>query len=331
MTQKIFYWPSKSPALSIPLALFLGFFIGLYVDTAFLSTWILIFTILMIYPTMIGVKLQEAVNLKHGKVVGLSLLINFFMIPFLAWGLGVTFLSHDPMMIAGLAIAGLLPTSGMTISWTMLHKGNVPAAVKMTTLSLVIGSLIAPFYLLFMIGQYVAIDLAKTILTIVTIVFLPLVAGHFTFQYLLKKHGPEQFQKKIKPTLPAFSFWAMLVVVFSSISMKAQDLLQSPAVIVTILLTLALFYLLNFTLSTLIARFTLNRADGIALVYGTVMRNLSIALGLAITAFGPQAALVVTLAFILQVQAAAWYGKVADRFGFFEKTTAQSSAESSSK
>jgi len=43
------------------------------------------------------------------------------------------------------------------------------------------------------------------------------------------------------------------------------------------------------------------------------MRNLSLALGLAVTTFGPKAAIIVTLAFILQVQGAAWYGKTAGK------------------
>jgi predicted Na+-dependent transporter len=46
------------------------------------------------------------------------------------------------------------------------------------------------------------------------------------------------------------------------------------------------------------------------------MRNLSIALALAINAFGPQgagAALVVALSYVVQVQAAAWYVKYTDR------------------
>lgn len=45
------------------------------------------------------------------------------------------------------------------------------------------------------------------------------------------------------------------------------------------------------------------------------MRNLSIALAIAINAFGPQgssAALVVAMAYIIQVQSAAWYVKFAD-------------------
>ena len=63
------------------------------------------------------------------------------------------------------------------------------------------------------------------------------------------------------------------------------------------------------------ARALLPRADAIALVYGTVMRNLSIALALAMNAFGAaasDAALIITLAYIIQVQSAAWYVKLTD-------------------
>lgn len=46
------------------------------------------------------------------------------------------------------------------------------------------------------------------------------------------------------------------------------------------------------------------------------MRNLSIALAIAINAFGAQgadAALVIALSYIIQVQSAAWYVKFSDR------------------
>ena len=58
------------------------------------------------------------------------------------------------------------------------------------------------------------------------------------------------------------------------------------------------------------------RGDAIALVYGTVMRNLSIALAIAMGVFGARgadAALLIALAYIVQVQAAAWYVKLTDR------------------
>src|SRR5699024_12706622 len=52
---------------------------------------------------------------------------------------------------AGLALSALLPTSGMTISWTVLQKGNVGAAVKLTVFGLILGSLLTPWYLLAMV------------------------------------------------------------------------------------------------------------------------------------------------------------------------------------
>lgn len=52
-----------------------------------------------------------------------------------------------------------------------------------------------------------------------------------------------------------------------------------------------------------------------ALVYGSVMRNLSICLAIAMMTFGkqhPEVALVIALAFIIQVQSAAWYVRISD-------------------
>ncbi len=53
------------------------------------------------------------------------------------------------------------------------------------------------------------------------------------------------------------------------------------------------------------------------MVFGVVMRDLSIALAIAMTAFGKQGmtiALLISLAYIIQIQTAAWYVKFADFF-----------------
>jgi hypothetical protein len=98
--------------------------------------------------------------------------------------------------------------------------------------------------------------------------------------------------------------------------LKAQTIMAAPGVLVQILLPLAIIYGVNYALSTFLGRTLLPRGDAIAMVYGTVMRNLSIALAVAINAFGAQgsdAALVVALAYIIQVQSAAWYVKLTGR------------------
>lgn len=306
----IFYLPSKKLVWTIPVVLLIGFLTGLNVDTTFLKGYILFFTFLMIYPTMIGFRLKEAVDLSHMKVVFAASFLNFILIPMIAFAFGKLFLANSPQLFAGIIMISLFPTSGMTISWTMLSKGNVPAAIKVTAISLLLGSFLAPIYLYFMVGKLVEVNILQTFVTILQIVVLPMVLGNITYRLLRQRYTLEDFNKKIKPILPPMSVWAMLFIIFTSISMKAKAIAGQPELLINSVLLLIFFYLLNFTMSTLVGRKFFSKEDGYALVYGTVMRNLSIALGLAIASFGPDTALIITLAFVLQVQGAAWYGKL---------------------
>lgn len=314
--KKIYTFPQKYLLLSVPLTLILGFVIGTFVDTSFLKPTILIGTIIMIYATMVGFKFKELTNFKGSKVLIYSMIINFAVIPLVAFAIGKTFLSDHPIMFAGLALSALLPTSGMTISWTAIQKGNVPSAIKLTVFGLVLGSILTPWYLLLMVGKYVDVNIFETFRTIFLVVFLPMVLGHLTFKLLMKKYTMEQFQKKIKPNFGPLSIWGMLYVVFVSISMKADMILANLELIALALVVLIAFYGINYLISTFTAKQFFNREDGIALVNGTVLRNLSIAVGLAATAFGAEAALIVTLAFVVQQQSIAYYAKLGGKFWF---------------
>lgn len=316
--KKLFYLPSKNLVWTIPFVLIISFFAGLRFDTSFLKSYILIFTFLMIYPTMIGFKIKEAVDLSHMRVVIAASLLNFLIIPIFAFIFGRIFLSDSPEIFAGLMMVSLFPTSGMTISWTMLSKGNVAAAIKVTAISLLLGSFLAPAYLYFTVGTLVDFNVLETFITIIQIVVLPMILGNITYKFLLKKYSIEEFNKNIKPIFPTISIWAMIFIIFTSTSMKAKAIASNPELILYSVFLLILFYTFNFTVSTIVARSFFNRADGYALIYGTVMRNLSIALGLAIASFGPDTALIITLAFILQVQSAAWYGKISAKYGWLE-------------
>ena len=58
------------------------------------------------------------------------------------------------------------------------------------------------------------------------------------------------------------------------------------------------------------------RGDAIAMVFGVVMRDLSIALAIAMTAFGKQGltiALLIALAYVIQIQSAVWYVRFVEK------------------
>jgi ACR3 family arsenite efflux pump ArsB len=318
---------NKNLIFAIPAMMVLGVITGALFDQSIitgLKFLILPLTFLMVYPMMVTLNIQHLKNGLDLRLQSTTQLINFGLIPFVAFFLGKLFFPEQPYMALGLLLASLLPTSGMTISWTGFAKGNMGAAISMTVIGLSLGSVAAPFYVQSLLGAQVQMDIFKVIQQIAIIVFIPMLAGYLTRRALLKKYGKEQFKQHIAPRFPALSTIGVLGIVFVAMALKAKTLLSSPEMLVGIIIPLAILYLVNFSLSTLIGKMLFSRGDAIALVYGTVMRNLSIALAIAINVFGEagaNAALVIALAYIIQVQSAAWYVKITDRlFGGDQET-----------
>jgi ACR3 family arsenite efflux pump ArsB len=302
--------------MAIPAMMAAGFLFGLATDAGWLKSLIIPFTFLMVYPMMVTLRIKKVLEGGDGRAQLLTQLINFGIIPFVAFGLGRLFFPESPFMALGLLLASLVPTSGMTISWTGFAKGNLEAAVKMTVVGLILGSLATPFYVQWLLGAHVTVDTASVMKQIAFIVFLPMVAGFATQQLLVAKLGQKGFQETWAPRFPSLSTIGVLGIVFIAIALKAGAIVAKPHQLLAIFVPLFILYAVNYTLSTFTGKGLLPRGDAIALVYGTVMRNLSIALAVAMNAFGPQgsdAALVIALAYIIQVQSAAWYVKLTDR------------------
>jgi len=320
---------NKQLVFAIPTVMVLGFLFGTLADreqVRGLTILIVPLTILMVYPMMISLNIaQLKAGIKNVKLQGVTQLVNFALIPFLAYGLGLFFFPDRPYLALGMLLAALLPTSGMTISWTGFARGNLGAAINMTVIGLTLGSLLTPLYLQWLMGARVEVDMAQVVKQILLIVFLPMTLGYFTRQGLVSRYGQEGFKKKWAPRFPPISTLGVLGIVFVAIALNARTIGEQPALLLAVILPLLLLYLANFTISTLLGRLLFTRENAIALVYGTVMRNLSIALAIAINAFGTQgadAAMVIAVAYIVQVQAAAWYVRLTDRFFGPVKATA---------
>lgn len=147
-----------------PVTMIAGFCFGITVNPATVQTlknMIIPLTFLMVYPMMVTLNIN---NLKDGiknvRLQGVTQLINFSLIPLLAFGLGRIFFTEQPYLALGLLLAALLPTSGMTISWTGFARGNMGAAINMTVIGLTLGSLTTPFYVRGLMGADAALVIA---------------------------------------------------------------------------------------------------------------------------------------------------------------------------
>jgi len=303
-----------------------GVLYGNLFETAWMKQFILPLTILMIYPMMTTLKVSSIFSHCVPKTQCLIQGINFLFIPFIGFGIGQIFFTENLYYLYGLLLIALLPTSGMTISWTGFSKGNVHAAIKATALGLIVGSLVMPIYTKFFMGTTIALSLGKTFLQIGKVIFIPLLLGFLTQQIILRTKGTAYFERHIKKQFPSLTTLAVVLMIFVAMALKATAIVSNPFSIIFLLLPLLLFYGVTYTFVSFVGKFLLNRENAMALVYSTAVRNLSVALALALTVFetnGTDIALVISVAYIIQVQSAAWYLKLSERiFGPARETLA---------
>ncbi|WP_415183250.1 arsenic resistance protein [Phaeovulum sp.] len=307
---------TRNLILAIPVTMLIGLIYGLIAPVGWLKSLVVPLTLLMVYPMLVNLNLRQMLRGGDTKAQVLAQTINFAVVPFVAYALGRLWFSDQPAFALGLLLAALLPTSGMTIAWTGFARGNLAAAIKMTVIGLILGSLATPFYVQWLMGATIPANLGAVFLQIVLVVFLPMLAGQATRYLLLSLYGQKRFQENWAPRFPPLSTLGVLGIVFVAIALKGPDLVARPQMLLSIIVPLLVLYVFNYAFSTIVAKVLLPRDDAIALVYGTVMRNLSIALALAMNVFGEasaDAALLIAIAYIIQVQSAAWYVKLGDR------------------
>jgi ACR3 family arsenite efflux pump ArsB len=255
---------SKQLVVLIPLSMVAGLAVGLLADVRGLQGLVLPMTMLMVYPMLVNFRVRDALDLRDAKAVALAMALDFIALPAIAWGLALAFFRGEPGLFVGMVLAGLFPTSGMTISWTGFAKGNVGAAVKMTVIGLIAASLLAPLYLLVLAGAVVDVDLVEVGKTVVLVVGIPLAAGTLTRVVLLRRFSPQHFKERVAPIFPGISTVGVLAIVFIAIALKARMIAAEPMLVLRILAPLLLFYALNYLVATVLGRRLLPRGDGIA-------------------------------------------------------------------
>ncbi|MBW2654563.1 MAG: universal stress protein [Deltaproteobacteria bacterium] len=306
----------KNLVWAIPISMMFGLIYGYLFDASALKQFIIPITFIMVYPMMVTLNVKTVFKGHDFKLQLITQIINFIFIPLLVFFIGKLFLTgQDPkfaLWAVGLFLIGVLPTSGMTISWTGFAKGNKEAAIKMVVFGLVIGSLAAPIFTKLFMGATIEVNMLHMFKQIAIFVFFPLFVGLLTQALGMKKYGKKIWNERIKPKFPPFSALGVVLIAFLAMSLKAKHIIANPGDIIIILIPLTVFYLISYVLLTIVGRIFFSREDAIAMVFGVVMRDLSIALAIAMTAFGKQGmtiALLIALAYIIQIQSAAWYVK----------------------
>jgi ACR3 family arsenite transporter len=158
--------------------------------------------------------------------------------------------------LAGCILLGIAPCTAMVLVWGYLSRGNdghtlVMVAINSLTMLLLYG-LLGGFLL--GVGR-LPVPWQALLLSISIYVALPLVAGYFTRNWIIRIKGHDWFKEKFLPFLSPITITALLVTLVLLFSFKGDVILEKPLTILWISVPLFIQTVLIFILGYGLSRF----------------------------------------------------------------------------
>jgi BASS family bile acid:Na+ symporter len=161
---------------------------------------------------------------KQPYAVGVGLVAQFLIMPFAAAGIAKLF-GLPPAIAAGLVLVGSCPGGTASNVMTYLAKGDVALSVTMTSCSTIAAVVATPYLTLWLAGEYVPVHPLELLMSILTIVIFPVLAGLIVRRFLADR------VRKIEVVLPVLSVVFIVLIVACIVALSKAQLLQSGALV----------------------------------------------------------------------------------------------------
>jgi ACR3 family arsenite transporter len=287
--------------LDILLAIVVGY---LFPAVSGLEHLVPLLLFLMLYPMMVTLRIEEVGKaLKHPKLLGAALLLNFVVTPLLGWLWGHIFFSGtNSYLTAGFILKTLIPGSGMVAAWTGYARGKVGSALVIVAVSLLLSLVMVPFWMWVLAGAYVTIEPLVIFRAMGLIVVAPLLAGVLTRRYAVRRWGQAKFQERAK-VFPVISTCAMMPMLFIIVSFQAVMIVQNLWWMLLVIVAIGSMYPLLYMAAIVFAKMSgVDYGDAVAMGYSVTAKAHAITIGVAATVFaGTPAVLPAAVAPVIQV------------------------------
>jgi ACR3 family arsenite efflux pump ArsB len=236
---------------------------------------------LLLYATFVQVPLlhvREAFG--DRRFLAAVLIGNFVLLPLLAWVL-VMWLPADPVLIVGVLLVLLVPCTDWFITFSQLGGGNVPRAIAVTPLNLLLQLLLLPPCLWLIAGsdglpQLGFEDFAPALL----VVIVPLLLAAVTERWIEARPQRDAVRERL-------AWWPvplLAVVVFQIAAAQVGAVLEATELFSTVVPVFVAFLLAAAVLAKLLARWMALPADqGRTLAFSLGTRNSFVVLPFALS------------------------------------------------
>ena len=267
----------------------------------------------LIYPAMTKVRLDEMLkSVKNVRTVGLMVLLNYMIAPFLVAGtayffiyavympLGILSSSIASQMLVGVVLLGVAPCIGMVMVWTDLAKGNLPLGVSLVAWNTIIQIMATPLLVFFLARTSVTVSPFLILESALLYLVLPMIAGITTRRVFQKK----QYFSNLLNKLGSVQTVALLLTIVVIFWGEGFGIIDTPSLIVMIAIVMLVFYFVLFHAGYIISKkLGYNYRDSTAIGFSVSARNFEVSIAIAIAAFAmyPYIGITTTIGPLLEI------------------------------